>query len=254
LRLRDEAADPQPGEVALKIDVFEDADAVARAGAEVIARRCRAAIESRGRFVMAVSGGHTPWNMFRLLAGEEISWSRVHVFQVDERVAPPDDPDRNLKALRESLLNRTLPPEQIYAMPVESADLTLAAARYSATLREIAGSPPVLDLVHLGLGPDGHTASLVPGDPVLDVTDVDVAVSRAYQGRQRLTLTYPVLNRARSVLWIVTGADKSEMLRRLADGDVSIPAGRVRPDDAIVLADREAAARLSPPSRSTEGE
>ena len=239
----------------MKIDVFDDADSVARAGAEVIARQCRAAIESRGRFVMAVSGGHTPWNMFRLLAREELSWSRVHVFQVDERVAPPDDPDRNLKALRESLLNRsTLPPEQIYAMPVESADLTLAAARYSATLREIAGSPPMLDLVHLGLGPDGHTASLVPGDPVLDVTDVDVAVSRAYQGRQRLTLTYPVLNRARSILWIVTGTDKSGMLRRLADGDLSIPAGRVRRDDAIVLADREAAARLSPRSRSTKGE
>jgi 6-phosphogluconolactonase len=240
----------KPGEGALKIDVFDDTDAVARAGAEAIARQCRAAIESRGRFVMAVSGGHTPWNMFRLLAGEEIPWTHVHVFQVDERVAPADDPDRNLKALRESLNRSPLPLEQIYAMPVESADLTLAAARYSATLRKIAGSPPVLDLVHLGLGPDGHTASLVPGDPVLDVTDADVAVSRAYQGRQRLTLTYPTLNRARSILWVVTGADKSEMLRRLADGDLSIPAGRVRRDDAIVLADREAAAKLSPRSQS----
>jgi 6-phosphogluconolactonase len=239
----------------LKIDVFDDAGSVSRAGAEVIVRQCRAAIESRGRFVMAVSGGHTPWNMFRMLAQEAISWSHVHVFQVDERVAPPDDPERNLKALRESLLTRSkLPPEQIYAMPVESADLTLAAARYSATLREIAGSPPVLDLVHLGLGPDGHTASLVPGDPVLDVTDADVAVSRAYQGRQRLTLTYPVLNRARSLLWMVTGTDKSEMLRRLADGDLSIPAGRVRRDDAIVLADREAAANLAPRSQSAKGE
>jgi 6-phosphogluconolactonase/glucosamine-6-phosphate isomerase/deaminase len=128
-------------------------------------------------------------------------------------------------------------------MPVEAANLEAAAAEYAVTLRDLAGTPPVLDLVHLGLGPDGHTASLVPGDPVLGVTTADVAVTGAYQGRRRMTLTYPALDRARSVLWLVTGADKTEMLRRLRDGDPTIPAGRVRSDRATVLADA-AAARL----------
>ena len=127
-------------------------------------------------------------------------------------------------------------------MPVESADLDEAAARYAQTLVDVAGSPPVLDLVHLGLGSDGHTASLVPGDPVLDVTDADVALTGVYQGRRRMTLTYPVLNRARRVLWLITGEDKAAMLVRLRRGDPAIPAGRVRQDHAVVLADRAAAA------------
>jgi 6-phosphogluconolactonase len=138
-----------------------------------------------------------------------------------------------------------LRPEQIHAMPVETADLQAAATQYALALREIAGSPPVLDLVHLGLGPDGHTASLVPGDAVLDVTDLDVAPTGVYQGRRRMTLTYPTLNRARRVLWVVTGSEKVEMLRRLRDGDVSIPAGRVRREQAVVLADRAATGQLA---------
>jgi len=136
-----------------------------------------------------------------------------------------------------------LRPEQVYAMPVDEKDLESAARRYALTLREIAGSPPVLDLVHLGLGPDGHTASLVPGDPVLDVTDTDAAVTGVYQGRRRMTLTYPILNRSRTVLWLVTGSDKAGMLVRLRDGDLSIPASRVRRDHALVFADRAAAQR-----------
>ena len=119
----------------------------------------------------------------------------------------------------------------------------LRRRRYALTLREIAGSPPVLDLVHLGLGPDGHTASLVPGDAVLDVTDADVALTGVYQGRRRMTLTYPILNRSRRILWLVTGSEKAGMLVRLRDGDLSIPAGRVRRDQALVLADRAAAER-----------
>jgi 6-phosphogluconolactonase len=162
--------------------------------------------------------------------------------QVDERVAPAGDPDRNLTHLRESLLEHApLRPEQIHAMPVESADLEVAAKGYATTLREIAGSPPVLDLAHLGLGPDGHTASLVPGDPVLNVTDVDVALTGVYQNRRRMTLTYPMLNRARRILWLVTGNDKVDALARLRAGDTSIPGGRILQNQAVLLADQAAA-------------
>ena len=230
----------------MKLEVFGDADSVARAAAATIAADARAAIAARGRFAVAVSGGHTPWIMLRALAEENIPWPGVHVFQVDERVAPDGHPDRNLTHLRESLLQRApLRPEQLHAMPVESPDLAAAATQYALALREVAGSPPILDLVHLGLGPDGHTASLVPGDAVLDVTDEDVALTGVYQGRRRMTLTYPTLNRARRVLWVVTGSEKVEMLRRLRDGDVSIPAGRVRREQALVLADRAAAGQLT---------
>jgi 6-phosphogluconolactonase len=229
----------------MKLEVLADADTVARKAAAIIAAEARAAVAARGRFMVAVSGGHTPWLMLRALAGEDVPWESVHVVQVDERVAPAGHPDRNLTHLRESLLEHApLDPRQIHAMPVESPDLEAAAQRYGLTLREIAGSPPVLDLVHLGLGPDGHTASLVPGDPVLDVTDADVALTGVYQGRRRMTLTYPILNRSRRVLWLVTGSEKIGMLRRLRAGDESIPAGRVRQDQALVLTDRAAAGEL----------
>jgi 6-phosphogluconolactonase len=228
----------------LNIEVLDDADAVARKGAATIAVDARAAVTARGRFILAVSGGTTPWQMLRALGREEgVPWANIHVVQVDERVAPAGDPDRNLTHLRETLLdNAPLRPEQIHAMPVESSDLEAAAKQYALALQEIAGSPPVLDLVHLGLGPDGHAASLVPGDPVLDVKDADVAVTGVYMGRRRMTLTYPMLDRSRRILWLVTGGDKAGMLVRLRAGDKSIPAGRVRQDGALVLADRAAAA------------
>ncbi len=230
----------------MKVELFESDDSVARAGAAAIAADARQAFASRGRFAFAVSGGHTPWIMLRALAGQDVPWAGVHIFQVDERVAPDGDPDRNLTHLRESFLDHVpMRPDQIHSMPVESPDLNAGAVEYSKALQGIAGSPAVLDLVHLGLGPDGHTASLVPGDPVLDVSNADVSVTGVYQGRRRMTLTYPALNRALRVLWIVTGSEKSEMLRRLSDGDVSIPAGRVRRDAALVLADRAAAGKQS---------
>jgi 6-phosphogluconolactonase len=229
----------------MKIEIFPDANAVARKAAEIIATEARAAVKARGRFIVAVSGGHTPWQMLRALAEEEVPWKDMHVVQVDERVAPAGDPDRNLTHLRESLLQHApLHSEQIHAMPVESPDLEAAAERYAETLKKIAGSSPVLDLVHLGLGPDGHTASLVPGDPVLNVTDRDVALTGVYQGRRRMTLTYPIINRARRILWLVTGKDKVTALARLCAGDVSIPAGRIQRDNALVLADRAAAGQL----------
>jgi 6-phosphogluconolactonase len=228
----------------MKVEVLANADSVAQQAAALIAEEARAAVAVRGSFVMAVSGGHTPWLMLRALSGEDVPWQSIHVVQVDERVAPAGDPDRNLTHLNESL-HAPLRPEQILAMPVESPDLNAAAARYAATLRELAGSPPVLDLVHLGLGPDGHTASLVPGDPVLEVTGADVALTGVYQKRRRMTLTYPVINRSRRILWLVTGSEKVEMLGRLRKGDVSIPAGRVRQDQAVVFADKAAAGQLA---------
>jgi len=229
----------------MKLEVFEDAEAVARAAAATIAADARAAVAARGRFIMAVSGGKTPWIMLRALAGEQVPWKDVHVFQVDERIAPAGDPDRNLTHLRASLLEHApLPPQQIYAMPVELPDLEAAAKQYAQTLEQVAGSPPVLDLAHLGMGPDGHTASLVPGDPVLNVTDADVGLTGVYMGRRRMTLTYPVLNRSRRILWLMTGSEKVAMLPRLLEGDPTIPAGRISRDQAVVLADRAAAGNV----------
>jgi 6-phosphogluconolactonase len=226
----------------LKIEVLADAESVARRAAALIAADSRSAAALRGRFVMAVSGGHTPWIMLRALASETVPWQAVHIVQVDERVAPAGDPDRNLTHMQASLLDAVpLRPQQIHSMLVESSDLEAAAKQYAQTLNEIVGSPAVLDLVHLGLGPDGHTASLVPGDPVLEITNSDVSLTGIYQGRRRMTLTYPVINRARHILWVVTGAEKVEMLARLRNADSSIPAGRVRSQDALVLADSAAA-------------
>ena len=226
----------------MNIEILADAGSVADRAASVIAEYAREAVASRGSFVMAVSGGHTPWMMLRHLASAQLPWRAVHIVQVDERVAPAGDPDRNLTHIRESLLgNSPLPLGQLYAMPVERPDLEAAAASYAATLRSIAGAQPVIDLVHLGLGPDGHTASLVPGDPVLDFDTADVALSGPYQGRRRMTLTYPILNRARRILWVVTGEEKAGMVNRLLDGDRGIPAGRVSSDQAQLLADSAAA-------------
>jgi 6-phosphogluconolactonase len=228
----------------MKIEVLDNADAVAKQAAMIIAAEARAAVAARGRFVVAISGGHTPWQMLRYLAEENLPWDGIEVVQVDERVAPAGHPDRNLTHLLESLLARTpLRPEQIHAMPVEETDLEKAAQRYAQMLEKLAGTPPILDLAHLGLGPDGHTASLIPGDPVLEVANADVALTGPYQGRRRMTLTYPILNRSRRILWLVTGESKADMLIRLREADPTIPAGRIRADQALLLADRPAASK-----------
>jgi 6-phosphogluconolactonase len=222
--------------MALQVEILPDAQAVAERGAEIVAAAAAEAVAARGRFTLAVSGGRTPWAMFAALAGR-MQWEKVTIFQVDERVAPDGDPDRNL-----TQLERSLPAggaADVRALPVWAEDLDAVAAMYADAL------PEQLDLVHLGLGPDGHTASLVPGDPVLEVTDRDVAITGVYQGRRRMTLTYPVLNRARQILWLVTGEDKVDALERLRSGDPSIPAGRVSPAHAVVIADVAAAGSAS---------
>jgi 6-phosphogluconolactonase len=218
--------------VTLQVEILADADAVAERGAEIVAEAAAAAVAERGRFTFAVSGGRTPWAMFEGLYGR-VPWEKVTIFQVDERIAPDGDPDRNLTQLQ-----RSLPPgaaADVRPLPVWAEDLDAAAARYAH------GLPEQLDLVHLGLGPDGHTASLLPGDPVLDVSESDVAVTGEYQGRRRMTLTYPALNRARKILWLVTGEDKVDALARLRASDPSIPAGRISTADALVVADAAAA-------------
>ncbi|HKX33700.1 MAG TPA: 6-phosphogluconolactonase [Actinomycetota bacterium] len=226
---------PAPDRV---LEVVPDAEAVARRAADVVAEAAREAIASRGRFTFAVSGGETPWAMFRALAEEDLSWDEVGIWQVDERVALDGDPDRNLT----SLLPEIPVEADLRPMPVTEPDLEAAADRYAASL------PAEFELVHLGMGDDGHTASLVAGDPVLDVADRDVAVTGEYRGLRRMTVTYPVLDRAGLALWMITGRDKAPMVPRLLAGDRSIPAGRVATAEQLVLVDAAAAAEVVAPS------
>jgi 6-phosphogluconolactonase len=217
-----------------ELEVLPDADAAAGRFATLLAMRARALVAATGKCTFALSGGTAPWQAFRLLAGDDVPWDSVEIFQVDERVAPVGDDERNLTHFQESL------PEaawvRMHPMPVDSDDLEAAAAQYAQLL------PESLDVVHLGLGPDGHTASLVPGDPVLQVTDRDVALTGTeYQGRRRMTLTYPFIDRSHELLWLVTGESKVEPLKLLLAGDPSIPAGRVRAERSLVIADQAAA-------------
>jgi 6-phosphogluconolactonase len=218
-----------------QLETLTDATAVARAGAAYVAQRVSESVDRSGVFHFAVSGGHTPWAMFGELATAGVPWHDVVIYQVDERVAPSDDPDRNLRHLNDALGGV---PARVVAMPVEDDDLDEAAASYAEQL------PERFDLVHLGLGPDGHTASLVPGDAVLSVEDRLVALTQPYQGHVRMTLTYPALARARQLIWLVTGADKQEPLAKLMGGDTGIPAGRVEAESSLVMADADAAATL----------
>jgi len=236
--------------------ILADEECAARTAATLIAKETHAAVSARGRFVLAVSGGQTPRILMHALASEDVPWQSVHAVQVDEPVAPAGYQDRNLTHLQATLLEATpIPRDQIHVMPVEESDLEVGAKQYAATIAGIAGSPFELDLVHLSLGPDGHMPSRVPSDPVSQVNDADVALSGVYQGRRRMTLTYPALDRARKIPWsvtgagkgLVTGAGKAPMLARLHRCDQSIPAGMVRRDRAIVVADRLAAVPVQVP-------
>lgn len=208
-----------------------DARTLASRSARWIAERARRVTSERGHCSFAVSGGTTPWEMFAELVDEDVPWDSLTIYQVDERVAPDGDPDRNLTHLRGSLGTRRV---EVVAMPVTADDLDEAASSYAALL------PEMIDLVHLGLGPDGHTASLVPGDPVLEVRDSLVGVTQPYQGHRRMTLTYPALARADQLVWLVSGHEKRGPLRQLLAGDTSIPAGRVEARASVVFADEAA--------------
>ena len=222
-----------------------DAAQAAHAAADEIASACRAAVAARDVAIVAVSGGETPWLMLEHWRRMALPWERIHVAQVDERIAPRDDPRRNLTRLAQILVTEgPLPGANLLAMPVEADDLPHAAARYQRQLEQVAGCPVTFDVVQLGLGADGHTASLVPGDAALDVVDRDVAVTGDYQGLRRITLTYPVLNRARRRVWLVTGAAKAARIAELVSGESAdrAPGVQVRRAYSTLVADREALA------------
>lgn len=227
----------------MQMEVLSDGNVLAKRAAQIIAADARSAVEARAKFIMAVSGGKSPWLMLADLVNEDVPWKNIHIFQIDERIAPPGDPDRNYTHLRASLLKHVpIPEQQIYPMPVNAPDLNAAAREYQQTLEAITGKPAALDLAHLGIGTNGHTASLLPDDPVLDVVDADVAITtQAFEGHRRMTMTFPMINRSRKIMWLIVAANKAEMLRRLQAGDKSIPAGRISQSQALILADRAAA-------------
>jgi 6-phosphogluconolactonase len=219
----------------IDLEVVADEKAAARRAAELIAAAGAKAVADHGSFSFAMSGGRSPWSMLAILGDmEEMPWRETELFQVDERVASPGSDDRNLTHM---VLGLSMDHQSaLRPMPVTHRDLDEAAHEYETSL------PDRLDLVHLGLGPDGHTASLVPGDPVLEVTDRRVAITtNEYQGHRRMTLTYRALAEARQILWLVTGEEKRDPLQKLLAGDPSIPAGRVRNESMSVVADRSAA-------------
>jgi 6-phosphogluconolactonase/glucosamine-6-phosphate isomerase/deaminase len=215
----------------MRVEVLPDPGAAAARAAEAVADVVHRTTAEGDRFAWAISGGEGPLPMFRRLEDHHLPWELIETWQVDERVAPPGDPARNASRQMAALPGEAM--TGIRWMPVEDEDLDSAAARYATTL------PARFDVVHLGLGADGHTASLVPDDPVLDVRDRDVAVTGPYDGRRRMTLTYPGLSRATQVIWFVTGSDKRDALERLVGGDRSIPAARVPVEDQIVVTDRD---------------
>ncbi len=232
-----------PGDV----EILADGPALAGRAADLVAGKLAEAVDTRARATLAVSGGSTPAAFLAALANRKLPWERVHIFQVDERVAPLGGPERNLTGLREALLDRVpIPSGNVHPMPVDEPDLAAAAAAYGDEIRDVVGPDSRLDVVHLGVGDDGHTASWPPGDPVVDTTE-DVAVVGPFNGRLRMTLTPPAINRAGWIVWLITGSAKAPVVRRLVAGDPALPASRVRRHDATLLVDSAAGAELARP-------
>jgi 6-phosphogluconolactonase len=230
----------------IQVEILPDGGALAERAADLVAAELGTAVAARGRASLAVSGGSTPLAFLTALAERALPWEAVHVFQVDERVAPPGHRDRNLTGLEAALLDRVpIPPGNVHPMPVEEPDVEAAAAAYADEIRNVTGPDGSLDVVHLGLGDDGHAASWPPGDPVVDATD-DVAVVGPFNGRLRVTLTPPAVNRAGRIVWLIAGADKAPVLARLLAGDPALPCSRVRRNNATLLADAAAGANVSP--------
>ncbi len=234
----------------MRLEVAKTAVGAAEVAARLIATVLGIALGRRTRASVALSGGNSPLPMLKALARESLDWSAIHVYQVDERVVARGDSARNLGSLDEILVWRgPLPRRNLHPMWVDRANLYGAAESYASEVAQVAGEPPILDVVHLGIGADGHTASLFPGDPVLEITDRSVGLTKEHNGYRRMTLTLPVLSRARSVVWFVTGADKAGVVGELYAGGAPFPAGRVSRRRAILVADEAAAREASIPKR-----
>jgi 6-phosphogluconolactonase len=226
----------------MKTEIFSNSEEVAKRAAEFLEEKIRETINTKGSFSMAISGGRTPWEMLKFLSKAHLRWNKINIFQVDEREAPDGHPDRNLSQLFKAIQDSGVETKvNIFPMPVTAENLEEACEDYSKIIYEVTGDG-ILDLIHLGMGSDGHTASLIPGDQVCEIEDRDVAMTLApYQGRMRMTLTYPIINRAKEILWVVTGEEKAEMVEKLLISDPSIPAGNVNSSNAVLLLDKVAA-------------
>jgi 6-phosphogluconolactonase len=230
---------------AVEVRRYGDLRELSHAAAELILDDCRRALASRDAgYTLGVSGGRTPALMLEALAELPMPWRRVHLVQVDERVAPSGSADRNFTQLTDRLLACVeIPQENVHAMPVEHEDLAAACRQYEDELHRITAGAP-LDILQLGLGDDGHTASLAPGDPILGITGHTIWHVEEFNGLPRMSMTYPLINRAARILWLVAGQPKADMCRRLAASDPTIPAGRVAPENAVLLVDDEAGVGL----------
>ena len=230
----------------MTLEIFNNSDEVAEKAAQYIEEKIRTAILTKGSFTMAISGGKTPWQMLKILAKAKLRWEKVFLFKVDERVAPDGNEERNLTQLFKSIEGSGIMTRiNVFPMHVISENLEEETKAYAEAIEKVAENGE-LDLIHLGMGSDGHTASLIPGDSVCEVAGAAIAMTtQPYQGRMRMTMTYPLINRAKEILWLVTGEEKAEMLQRLLQQDPSIPAGKVNPTHATIFADKAAAKNLA---------
>jgi 6-phosphogluconolactonase len=245
--------------------IFDDAEAVSHAAADEFVRCGREAVAARGRFTVALSGGSTPRRLYQLLAGppweDRIDWGRLEVFWGDERCVPPDHPDSNYRMAREALLTRVpLPPAHVHRIQAERPDHDAVARDYQAEIArtfgvEAGGGTPSLDLILLGMGPCGHTASLFPSTAALNETIRWVVPNFVPKlNADRITFTYPMLNRGRVVLFLACGADKADVLREVLEGPAEpqrLPSQAVRSAGMLEwFLDRAAAARLTQAART----